>query len=243
MSGTIQPAQTGAQTIASGGAGVFPTTFGYYPAEGSRCISAVYPWASVSGYQEDLSQLEARGVETTIQSAYVDNSLCGQPVSFLVLGTQQVIAVGPGRQACIPLFFTGTPLLQISVPTTDAGVTRVFYLNVPGISASSWSPFTGQEGGNNIAQTVVTVPATTSTQVIAARADRSFLSLVNIGTGDAWLSFNSTPATVNGGWPLMGAASLGQQGGGYVWDGTIVPVVSLNVYSTAGTTIVVMEGW
>lgn len=141
MSGTTQPAQTGAQTIASGAAGVAPTTYGYYPAEGSRVISAIYTWpATQLGYYEDLSQLEARGIETTVQSAYVDNSGCAQPVTFLVMGSGQNITVGANRQQVIPLFFTGTPQLQITVAATDPGQTRVYYLNVPNVSSSSWAP-------------------------------------------------------------------------------------------------------
>src|SRR3954463_11408115 len=137
MSGTVQGAQTGAQTIASGSAGIFPITYGYYPAEGSRAISAIYTWpVGTLGYYEDLSQLEARGIETTIQSAYVDNSGCAQPVTFLVLGTGQNITVGANRQQVIPLFFTGTPQVQISVAATDPGQTRVYYLNVPNVGSS-----------------------------------------------------------------------------------------------------------
>jgi predicted outer membrane repeat protein len=175
MSGTVQAAQTGAQTVASGAAGVFPTSFGYYPAEGSRCITAIYTWpAATLGYNEDLSQLEARGVETTVQSAYVDNSGCGQPVTFLVLGTGQNITVPANTQQIIPLFFTGTPQLMISVPATDVGSTRVYYLNVPGASSSSWNTATGSgsavyaQGSTTLGQLGPLIQATTQTTVAPA---------------------------------------------------------------------------
>lgn len=139
MSGSIQPAQTGAATISSGAAGVFPVTYGYYPEEGSRAISAIYPWSATTGYFEDLSQLQARGVETTVQSAFVDNSTCGQPVTLQVSGTNQIVIIRANAQGMVPLFFTGAGSLQVSVPAVDAGLTRIQYMNTPLISGAEWS--------------------------------------------------------------------------------------------------------
>jgi hypothetical protein len=137
MSGTIQPAQTGSLTVASGAFGVFPVSYGYYPAEGSRCVTAQYNWTSQAAYAEDLSGLAAMGVETTIQSAFVDNSTVAQPVTMTIGGTGQVVVIPPFAQAIVPLFFVGTPSFAISVAATAAAVTRVYLLNVP-IGGSSW---------------------------------------------------------------------------------------------------------
>lgn len=132
MSGTIQPAQTGSLTVASGAFGVFPVSYGYYPAEGSRCVTAQYNWTT-QGYAEDLSGLPAMGVETTIQSAFIDNSSNPQAVTLTVGGTGQVVVIPPNSQTVVPLFFVGTPSYSISVPTVGAAsaVTRVYLLNVP----------------------------------------------------------------------------------------------------------------
>jgi hypothetical protein len=139
MSGTIQPAPTGSMTIASGAATVAPTTYGYYPAEGSRLVSAQYSWLSQSAYAEDLSGLAARGVETTPQAAFIDNSANPSVVAVVIGGTGQVISVPANSQAVYPLFFSGMPSLQLSVPSPVAGLTRVYYSNVP-VAPAMWGP-------------------------------------------------------------------------------------------------------
>lgn len=126
-------------TVASGAAGVFPVSFGLYPREGSRCVSAQYDWTSRTSYNEDLSQLVARGVETTIQSAWIDNSTCAEYVTLTVSGTGQVLTVPPISQALFPLFFTGTPGFSVSVPAASASVTRLILLNVPTQAIGTWS--------------------------------------------------------------------------------------------------------
>lgn len=131
MSGTLQPAPTATQTVSSGTAGVFPVGLGYYPQEGSRCVTAQYNWSNQAGYADDLSQLVARGVETTIQSVFVDNSSNSQGVTLTVAGTGQVICCPALSQGVFPLLFTGTPLLQIATPAPVAAVTRCYFLNVP----------------------------------------------------------------------------------------------------------------
>lgn len=138
MSGTLQAAPTATMTIASGAAGVFPTGFGYYPPEGSRVVSAQYNWTAQTGYAEDLSQLVARGVETTIQSAFLDNSTSGQTVTMTLGGSGQVVLCPPYSQGIFPLFFSGQPSFQISVAAVGTGLTRVYLLNVPCASSGIW---------------------------------------------------------------------------------------------------------
>lgn len=145
MSGTIQTPPTSAMTVTSGATGVFPVSYGYYPVEGSRGVTAQYTWAGVTGYNEDLSVLSAMGVETTPQAAYVDNSTVTTAVTLTVKGTGQVVTVPAGSQGIFPLFFTATPGLFISTTGTGSGVTRVTYLNVPTNAAGVWST-TGSSG-------------------------------------------------------------------------------------------------
>jgi hypothetical protein len=124
-------------TVASGAAGVFPVSYGYYPAEGSRCVTAQYNWASQAGYAEDFSQLVARGVETTIQSAFIDNGANAQSVTLTIGGTGHVVTCPANSQGVFPLYFTGTPTCQIVTSAPIAAVTRIYFVNVPS-SPSVW---------------------------------------------------------------------------------------------------------
>lgn len=137
MSGNIQTPSTGTLTITSGQAGVFPCSYGYYPQEGSRCISAQYSWVSATGYYEDLSQLQARGVETAIQGVFIDNSSNATNVQIVVSGTEQIIYCPANSQGIFPIFFTGTASFQITCAANSSAVTRCYFLNVPG-GASVW---------------------------------------------------------------------------------------------------------
>jgi hypothetical protein len=146
MSGSTQPPPTATATVASGAAGVFPVAFGYYPQEGSRCVSAQYNWLSSFTFNEDLSQLVARGVETVIQSIFVDNSSVSQPIQIVINGTDQVIECPAWSQGVFPAFFTGTPGYSISIAAGGnqgfaniVPVTRLYLLNVPANAASIWS--------------------------------------------------------------------------------------------------------
>jgi hypothetical protein len=90
-------------------------------------------------------------------------------------------------------------------------------------------------------QTVVSVPAATDTVLVAFNPLRKYLAIANIGTGLASLGFDQV-AVVNSGYPLAPAASLGAQGGGLVWEAGVVPLNGMHCISTAGTTVVVLEG-
>lgn len=142
MSGIIQKAPTAAQTLASGTEGVFAVGYGYYPGEGSRCVTVIYDWTVLSGYAEDASQLVSKGLESTVQSVYIDNSGNTQSVTMTVQGTGQVIVCPASSQGIFPLFFTGVPSFNIittaaGVPTPIAASTRCYFLNFP-ISPAVW---------------------------------------------------------------------------------------------------------
>jgi hypothetical protein len=123
-------------TVASGQAWVSPVGFGYYPNEGPRCVSAQYNWTSQAGFTEDLSGLVGRGVATTIQSVFIDNSGNSQPVTLTVNGTLQTLVVAGHSQGMFPLFFTGQPGFQLTTTAPIAAVTRLNLLNVPSNGAS-----------------------------------------------------------------------------------------------------------
>lgn len=139
MSGSVMSSlTTGTLNINNKGAGAFPVGFGYYPEEGSRAITLQYNWQEQDVYVEDLNQLVSMGVETSIQSAFIDNSQNLYMVLLQIQGSGQVIVVPPNSQGIIPMLFTGTPMMQISSPTPSNGVTRISMLNVPCNAADFW---------------------------------------------------------------------------------------------------------
>lgn len=157
MSGVIQAAPSASQTLASRTAGVFAVGYGYYPEENSRSITAQYNWAAQSGYAEDLGLAVAMGVESSIQSVFIDNSLNPQPVVITVAGTGQVVNCAPYSMGVFPLFLTGMPSFNIvtiganGVPAIVAATTRCYFLNFP-ISPTVWGTNPGQvpaAGTNN----------------------------------------------------------------------------------------------
>lgn len=159
MSGNIQNADLGLKLVSSGAAPTQPISVGYYPEEGSRVVGAAYVWTTVTGYVEDLSQLVARGMETTIQTAYVDNSGSAQPVTILIYGTDQIIVAPANSQGCYPCFFTGIPGFQISVPAVaSGGITKIHFLNV-GLTMGPWQANTIPGSGGTVAISTIQKPA------------------------------------------------------------------------------------
>jgi hypothetical protein len=149
MSGSQLPLSSGTLSFAGNNGAVFPIGFGYYPPEGSRAVNLQYAWASSASptpqsYNEDLSQAVARGIETSIQSVYIDNSSSSNIVTIVVAGTNQVIVCQPGYQGLSPIFFTGTPYYSITcsapmgIAVIAIGVTRVTFLNVPSQGSAFW---------------------------------------------------------------------------------------------------------
>lgn len=142
MSGIIQAPDSATRALSGGGEAVFNVGYGYYPQEGSRAVTTQYNWITIASYAEDGSQLVAKGVETTIQSLYVDNSGNTQGVQIIIAGTGQVINCPASSQGVFPAFFTGIPSFTISsvlagVPTPIAATTRLCLLNFP-VSPAVW---------------------------------------------------------------------------------------------------------
>lgn len=128
---------SGSVLISSGAAGAFPVSYGYYPHEGSRCVSAAYNWTAQASFTEDMGQLVARGVETTIQTVFIDNSGNAQSVTLTANGTGQVITCPASSQGFFPFLLTGIPGFTIATPATIAATTKCFFVNVP-IAACVW---------------------------------------------------------------------------------------------------------
>lgn len=89
---------------------------------------------------------------------------------------------------------------------------------------------------------VVVPPGTGGIQLAPLRPSRSHLSLQNIGTGDLTVGFESAALTSGAGWVVPPAAANGQAGGSLVFSDKTTPYDSVFAVSTAGTTVVVMEG-
>lgn len=142
MSGVIQT-QSATQTIASGGAAVFPSSYSAWPQEGTRLVAAQYNFTSQASFTEDLSQLVSKGDAAPLQTLYVDNSGNTQGVQFVIPGAGQVINVPASSQAILPAFFNpngpaySITTLAAGVPTPIAATTRVIIINVP-VSPCVW---------------------------------------------------------------------------------------------------------
>lgn len=86
-------------------------------------------------------------------------------------------------------------------------------------------------------QTTYTLVAATSTLIAAADNRRGYLAILNRGAGDADIGLGEA-AVAGAGWPLYAG------GGGFTWteQKAFAPVGEVYAISTAGTTLVVMEG-
>ena len=233
MSGNLQGQNLATMLVSSGAAGIMPTSYGYYPHEGSRVVSAAYSWATQTGYVEDLSQLVARGVETTIQSAWIDNSQCTQAVTIMISGSDQVLVIPANSQGCYPFLCTGAPGFQISVAATVAGgLTRVGLLNLP-VTMGPW-PTSG--GG-----LTATIPAKAgaSTSIVAGGTAQTAVAAGAI-TSEALIK-NPNGATESLFLDLVHPAGLVDGAGGTTFellpgDTFVVPGVSTSVSVNAATT-------
>lgn len=117
-------------TIASGQAPVAPIACGLYPDEGSRCVSLQFDWRTRASYTDDLSQLMARGLLTTVQTAVVDNTGNAQSVSLTCFDTGQTIVCPAYAMGYFPIFVTGG-LIIVSTDRPVVATTRVELVNVP----------------------------------------------------------------------------------------------------------------
>src|ERR1700679_1992799 len=121
----------------SSGSFALPVAFGYYPTEGSRIASAQYNFAEQVQYYEDLSFLKQQGMETAVQSVWIDNSNNVNAAQITVVGSNQVIIAPPNSQGIIPAFFTEGPGFFIT--SSAPGITKMILLNVPCHAANFWS--------------------------------------------------------------------------------------------------------
>jgi len=97
--------------------------------------------------------------------------------------------------------------------------------------------------GMSVVQTVVTLTAATNTTLVAANPLRKYLAVCNIGTGLVSLAFGTASVAVAGsGWPLAAAGSAGDQGGALIFESSVLPMQAVKGISTAGSTVVVLEG-
>ena len=95
--------------------------------------------------------------------------------------------------------------------------------------------------GMSINQTVVTLTANTDAKIVSANANRRYLAICNIGTNVAALAFDVAAVAAQG-WPLAAAPVAGEQGGTLIFEASGVPLQAVHAISTAGTTLIVMEG-
>lgn len=90
-------------------------------------------------------------------------------------------------------------------------------------------------------QSVVTLTAAVDATIVAANPLRKYLAIGNIGTGLVTLAFNQA-AVAGQGWPLGAAAGAGDQGGSITFEASAMPMGAVHAISTAGSTVVVLEG-
>jgi hypothetical protein len=233
MSGSnVAPAPTANAQISAGQATVANIGFGYYPGEGSRCVVAQYNWTANLFYNEDLSQLVARGVETTIQSVFCDNSTNPEPVTMSINGTNQVIVIPANSQGIFPLFFSGQPGFSISVPSEVFGaVTRLYLLNVPANSSGTWATLgTPAVNGN------VSALGITGNQAVKATPGKVFKVIVNATTATGTITINDAPApgTVTVGNTIL-TIPIGTLAG-TVYDLTAPALLGISVNFNGGAT-------
>lgn len=205
MSGTMQAASTGSMPLSGGNVAINPIGFGYYPSEGSRGVSLQYNWTVDIGFNEDLSQIVAKGVQTAIQGVWIDNSSNPEAVIMTINGTGQVIVCPGLAQGVFPAFFTGVPGYQIAVQQVAANgatpaVTRLILLNAP-VSPQVW--YLGPSVGvlKYRASTSVSVNNAAPTTVVLALTYRRSLTLQNPPTNPAnfWLNVSGNQGTVGAG--------------------------------------------
>lgn len=96
----------------------------------------------------------------------------------------------------------------------------------------------------NFTTTAKTLAAATSALVINQNSSRNYLLLQNTGLNPATFTFGSGAAVAAAGLSLDPASAAGGQGGSIVFDSQFgnVPSDSVHAISTAGTTIVAIEG-
>lgn len=175
-----------------GGTAALPTGVGYYPSEGSRVMSATYSWLGNNReYSEDLSDLLAEGKLSTIQSVWVDNSLCAMPIIIRIAGTNQNIFVPGMTQAIFPCYFTGGPrFIILGIPSNNEGgvplgfndnYTNISFLNVPQSPFSiNFAPGIGSLTGTQILKINVADGAAFAILYPGDQFNRMYIQSINL---------------------------------------------------------------
>lgn len=96
----------------------------------------------------------------------------------------------------------------------------------------------------NFITTPLTLSAATSALLVSQKSNRNYLLLQNTGTNPASFTFGSGNAVAGAGISLDPASAAGGQGGSIVFDSQFgtVPQDAVHAISTAGTTVVAVEG-
>jgi hypothetical protein len=90
----------------------------------------------------------------------------------------------------------------------------------------------------------VALPAGVSKAVVPPNNERVYLLIQNTGVNPITISFGPANAVAGNGLSLDGATAAGGQGGTISWDTQFgaVPQNPIHAISTAGSTIIVIEG-
>lgn len=83
--------------------GSLATRNGEIPCEGQKTIPFVFDFAANTDYTVDCEQLQQTRTFTSVQSAYIDNSLNGSTVVLIVENSGQRIVIPPNACAYVPL--------------------------------------------------------------------------------------------------------------------------------------------
>lgn len=97
-----------------------------------------------------------------------------------------------------------------------------------------------QQGQCSITQTIVTVPAATSTPLVGVNAQRRGLEFQNIGANSLTIARATTATATNG---LVLAAGTGGAGGSEKFFSGPTPADAFAAFSTSGTSVLVWECW
>jgi len=92
----------------------------------------------------------------------------------------------------------------------------------------------------NFITTVVTLSGNTATALVGRNINRQYLAIQNTGTGAVTITFQANPV-IGAGLSLDPASGAGGQGGSWEWSAS-VPTQPIYAISSAGTTVVVIEG-
>ena len=97
-----------------------------------------------------------------------------------------------------------------------------------------------QQGQCSITQTVVAIPAATSTPLVSVNVQRRGLEFQNIGANGVTIARATTATATTG---LILAAGTGGAGGSEKFFSGPTPADAFSAFSTSGTSVLVWECW